>query len=193
MVHITNCPWYNGGMRLVGFIPFLRVLALCEMQTAWTRIWNQFAMSFSIDFNHYTTSISKIWLFTKYYSISAAKAPQLVVLSIKDIKEKFSFKFYLEMRLQDVLYNSQPLHLNVPLSYIFCQTVLCMTIWKYVTLQFLLLTSMLIMCQSPCAQIFSSSDDSLSDKTLLMNVCTHQLKNSINKIYNIYIVFFSLK
>ena len=45
--------------RIVRFIPFLRVLELCEMQTAWSRTWTQFAESISNHGKHYTIGTSK--------------------------------------------------------------------------------------------------------------------------------------
>ena len=43
------------GGRIIGFIPFPRVLVLCEMQSASSRIWTCVAVSISYDDNHYTT------------------------------------------------------------------------------------------------------------------------------------------
>ena len=40
--------------RIVGFIPFSRGLAIWKMQTAFSRIWTQVAMSIFYDDNHYT-------------------------------------------------------------------------------------------------------------------------------------------
>ena len=40
--------------RIIGFIPFPRVLVLCEMQSVSSRIWTRIAMSISDDDNHYT-------------------------------------------------------------------------------------------------------------------------------------------
>ena len=42
------------GGRIIGFIPFPRVLVLCEMQSASSRIWTRVTMSISYDDNHYT-------------------------------------------------------------------------------------------------------------------------------------------
>ena len=42
--------------RIIGFIPFPRVLELCEMQSVRSRIWTRVAVSISSDDNHYTTS-----------------------------------------------------------------------------------------------------------------------------------------
>ena len=52
-----SLPYYLpiAGGRIIGFIPFSRVLELCEMQSASTRIWTRIAMSISYDDNHYTT------------------------------------------------------------------------------------------------------------------------------------------
>ena len=43
------------GGRITGFIPFPRVLVLCEMQSASSRIWARVAVSISYDDNNYTT------------------------------------------------------------------------------------------------------------------------------------------
>ena len=47
------------GGRIIGFIPFPRVLVLCEMQSVSSRIWTRVALSISYDDNHYTTGTSK--------------------------------------------------------------------------------------------------------------------------------------
>ena len=39
--------------RIVGSIPFPRVLALCEMQTVSSKIWTCVVLSISYDNNHY--------------------------------------------------------------------------------------------------------------------------------------------
>ena len=48
------------GGRRIGFIPFPRVLVLCEMQSVSSRIWTCVAVSISYDDNHYTTGTSQI-------------------------------------------------------------------------------------------------------------------------------------
>ena len=48
------------GGRIIGFIPFPRVLVLCEMQWASSRIWTRIAVSISNDDNHYTTGTKKV-------------------------------------------------------------------------------------------------------------------------------------
>ena len=42
-------------IMIIGFIPFPRVLVLCEMQSVFSRIWTRVAVSISYDDNHYTT------------------------------------------------------------------------------------------------------------------------------------------
>ena len=53
-----SLPYYLriAGGRIIGFIPFPKVLALCEMQTVSSRIWTQVAVSISNDGIHYTTN-----------------------------------------------------------------------------------------------------------------------------------------
>ena len=50
------------GRRIVGFIHFLRVLVLCEIETALSKIWTWVAIANFYDANHYTmnASISEI-------------------------------------------------------------------------------------------------------------------------------------
>ena len=43
---------------IIGFIPFPRVLVLCEMQSVSSRIWTRVVVSISYDDNHYTTGTS---------------------------------------------------------------------------------------------------------------------------------------
>ena len=50
------------GGRIIGFIPFPRVLVLCEMQSVSSRIWTRVAVSNSYDDNHYTTGTSSLAL-----------------------------------------------------------------------------------------------------------------------------------
>ena len=59
-----SCYLPIAGGRITGFIPFPRVLVLCEMQLAWSRIWTRVAVSISYDDNHYTTvtSSKKIYM-----------------------------------------------------------------------------------------------------------------------------------
>ena len=43
------------GGRIIGFIPFSRVLVLCEMKLFSSRIWTRVTVFISYDDNHYTT------------------------------------------------------------------------------------------------------------------------------------------
>ena len=65
----TNCPtkaeepslpYYLpiAGGRIIGFIPFPRVLVLCEMQSIRSRIWTRVTVSISCDDKHYTMDTS---------------------------------------------------------------------------------------------------------------------------------------
>ena len=62
-----SLPYYipTAGERIIGFIPFPRVLVLCEMQSVWSKIWTRVAVSISYDDNHYTTDTSQC---TRYNS-----------------------------------------------------------------------------------------------------------------------------
>ena len=46
------------GGRIIGLIPFTRVLLPWEMQLAWSRIWTRVAVSISYNDNHYTMDTS---------------------------------------------------------------------------------------------------------------------------------------
>ena len=46
------------GGRIIGFIPFPRVLVLCEMQSVSSRIWTRIAVLISYGDNDYTTGTS---------------------------------------------------------------------------------------------------------------------------------------
>ena len=50
------------GGRIIGFIPFPRVLVLCEMQSVSSRIWTRIAVFISYGDNDYTTGTSQtVW------------------------------------------------------------------------------------------------------------------------------------
>ena len=55
-----SLPYYLpiAGGRIFGFIPFPRVLVLCEMLSVRSRIWTCVAVSISCDDNHYITGTS---------------------------------------------------------------------------------------------------------------------------------------
>ena len=51
--------------RIIGYIPFPRVLVLCKMQSVSSKIWTRVSVSISNDDNHYTTDT----LFSFFLSI----------------------------------------------------------------------------------------------------------------------------
>ena len=55
-----SLPYYLpiAGGRITGFVPFPRVLVLCEMQSVSSRIWTRVAVSISYVDTHYTTGRS---------------------------------------------------------------------------------------------------------------------------------------
>ena len=63
MAEETSLPYYLpiAGGRIIGFIPFPRVLVLCEMQSVSSRIWTHVAVSISYDDNHYTMGNLQSW------------------------------------------------------------------------------------------------------------------------------------
>ena len=58
------------GGRIIGFIPFPRVLVLCEMQSVRSRIWTRVTVSISYDDNDYTTGTYEGW-----YAIKPKPSP----------------------------------------------------------------------------------------------------------------------
>ena len=67
-----SLPYYLpiAGGRIIGFIPFPRVLVLCEMQSVSSRIWTRVAVSISYDDNHYSTGTSIVLVLTWWTSTS---------------------------------------------------------------------------------------------------------------------------
>ena len=55
-IYLPNYSLSIAGERIIGFRPFTRVLALCEMHIVSSRIWTRVAVSISYDGNHYTTA-----------------------------------------------------------------------------------------------------------------------------------------
>ena len=84
----SNLPYYLpiAGERIIGFIPFPRVLVLCEMQSVSSRIWTRVAVSISYDDNHYTTGTATMW--QKYlphfncHLCGASKLRQVVMVTL---------------------------------------------------------------------------------------------------------------
>ena len=79
-----SLPYYLpiAGGRIIGFIRLPRVLVLCEMQLAWSRIWTRVAVSISYDDNHYTTGTS--------HSVSPIKKNTPIIFFL--IKKSIFFK-----------------------------------------------------------------------------------------------------
>ena len=76
------------GERIVGFIPFPRVLSLCDMQTASSKIRTRVTDSISYDDNQYTTSTSKIIWFlriSKIYNLDTKIYPFQLFESLYDM------------------------------------------------------------------------------------------------------------
>ena len=87
-----SLPYYLpiAGRRIIGFIPFPRVLVLCEMQSVSFRIWTRVAVSISYDDNHYTRGTSGrkyyttailwgavVWTFSSHPVISKSSSPYI--------------------------------------------------------------------------------------------------------------------
>ena len=90
---IPSLPYYLpvAGERIVGFIPFTRVLALCETQTDSSRIWTRVAVSISFEVNHYVTAHSK-------FLYIAAFSPNIIVYRKRVfLRDEFMFSFSQEI------------------------------------------------------------------------------------------------
>ena len=72
------------GGRIIGFIPFPRVLVLCEMQSASSTIWTRVAVFISYDGNHYTKGT---FLYTFYIQMP------LLLPAFEKVKLYFHFIF----------------------------------------------------------------------------------------------------
>ena len=70
-----SLPYYLpiAGGRIIGFIPFPRVLVLCEMRSVLSRIWTCVAVSISYNNSHYTTGTSTNIYIYIYIYISMVK------------------------------------------------------------------------------------------------------------------------
>ena len=58
---------FTHSWRIIGFIPFQKVLVLCEMQSVLSRIWTRVAVSISYNDNHYTMGTSYHWRYCLCY------------------------------------------------------------------------------------------------------------------------------
>ena len=68
MVEEFSLPCYLpiAGGRMIEFIPFPRILVLCEMQSVSSRIWTRVTVTISYDDNHYTTGILSYPVYTRF-------------------------------------------------------------------------------------------------------------------------------
>ena len=75
--------------RIIGFIPFPRVLVLCEIQSVSSRIWTRVTVSIFYDDNHYTTGTSgRVILMEGVWNKNNLAE---TILSKCDMNEEFSF------------------------------------------------------------------------------------------------------
>ena len=79
-----SLPYYfpiAGGI-ITGFIPFPRVLVLCEMQSVLSSIWTRVAMSISYDDNQYTTSTFKVYDLLSVFDINRFTSWLLMTVNV---------------------------------------------------------------------------------------------------------------
>ena len=76
-----SLPYYLpiAGGRIIGFIPFPRVLVLCEMQSVSSRMWTRVDVSISYDDNHYTTGTGLIVVIVSYFKIWNKKEHNIII------------------------------------------------------------------------------------------------------------------
>ena len=72
------------GGRIIGFIPFPRVLVLCEMQSVSSRIWTRIAVFISYGDNDYTTGTSTM----RRYCLDV-KTPQARLISTHELQQRW--------------------------------------------------------------------------------------------------------
>ena len=100
-----SLPYYLpiAGGRIIGFIPFPRVLLLCEMQSVSSRIWTLVTLSISYDDNHYTTGTSnsnQLYATLTNYDLLSHHAYEkeglgkYIKLNLKLISKMFSIQVY---------------------------------------------------------------------------------------------------
>ena len=78
------------GGRIIGFIPFPRVLVLCEMQSVSSRIWTRVAVSISYHDNHYATGTSMYWRYRGIYIFAMKVSVFLYTCLYYDLLQKLS-------------------------------------------------------------------------------------------------------
>ena len=89
-VEESSLPYYLpiAGGRIIGFIPFSRVLVLCEMQSVSSRIWTRVAVSISDDDNHYTTGTTYLHTLSNYIKCPVSFCLPLYSISVRITKTR---------------------------------------------------------------------------------------------------------
>ena len=96
------------GGRIIGFIPFPRVLVLWEMQSVSSRIWTLVAVFISYNDNHYTTSTSTLksyqpsWVIE--YSSHLYRSVKLSIIWKSDLTDKMKHSFFQAAVVSILLY-----------------------------------------------------------------------------------------
>ena len=75
---------------MIGFIPFPRVLVLCEMRSASSMIWARVGVSISHDDSHYTTGTSQLFFVMVMHESRFVRDPALPFITIKWLHSKFN-------------------------------------------------------------------------------------------------------
>ena len=92
-----SLPYYLpiAGGRIMGFMPFPRVLVQCEMQSVSSSIWTRVFVSISYDDNRYTTGTSNF-----YSSFLLTRLSTFRLLSLRPHKRRFKRTTLCQWKLQ---------------------------------------------------------------------------------------------
>ena len=85
------------GGRIIGFIPFPKVLVLCEIQSASSRIWTRVAVSIPYDDNHCTTGTSFFFFFFRMTDLPKLKNPDCSTIFLIARSRKGGFILFLKV------------------------------------------------------------------------------------------------
>ena len=77
------------GGRIIWFIPFPKVLLLCEMQSVSSRIWTRVAVSIFYDDNHYPTGTSLYNPLNNILMVLESLIDQLILMTRQTIRGYF--------------------------------------------------------------------------------------------------------
>ena len=91
------------GGRIMGFIPFPRVLVLCEMQSVSSRIWTRIAVFISYGDNDYTTGTSIVgkvihWELCKKLKLNHTK--KWYMDNLESVPENETHKIHYDFEIQ---------------------------------------------------------------------------------------------